>query len=142
MKYLFNPLETPTGSVVSLPVAKLMQETNFKQEAYFWYMEDEESETMLLPYELLETARELHKNAKIYAAFSTEQLIKMVGSVMIGFQYDNNDRVYYIAHYRDPISGLMPFTGSTIPDALANLLYNLIKQNKKPLEEANRWISN
>jgi hypothetical protein len=85
-------------------------------------------------------AKDLDPDHPPVSAFTSDELINMLGSVACGFQMDFHNRKFYQVHYKDPIDGMLTMTGNTLPDALALMLIRLLSQRKKPLEEANRWL--
>lgn len=131
----------PEGIFIDVDVAMHLKEIGINQSAFLYYFKKDEQiiPVMGSMMELVPETLGLNPEDGI-AAFSSDQLIRMLGSVMTSWAFTKDNVVYYNVHYKDPFDGMLTTPGRTIPNALAAMLSLLITKKKKPLDEANRWL--
>lgn len=129
------------GLICSYPLAKKLKELGIMQRSYFYWTPGENNEILPIEGELLDMIQTAFPNEyDPVAAFSTDDLVRMLGSVACSIQL--KDETYsHIIHFRDPYDQqLMSIEHESLPDALATLLIQLLEQRKKPVSEANQWL--
>lgn len=134
-----QPKTTIAGIICGIAVAKELKDLGITQRSAF-YWANLDGELHPVQGQIVELIYQNDPNNPPVSAFTSDELINMLGTVACGFQLDFQDQKFYQVHYKDPIDGMLTTEGNTLPDALANMLIRLLSQRKKPVEEANRWL--
>lgn len=135
-----QPKTTLSGIICSIDIAQKLQELGVTQRSAF-YWANLEGNLHPVQGQIVELIYQNDPNHPPVSAFTSDELIRMLGSVACYVQMDKDDKYFHAVHYKDPFDGVMlTNTALTLPDALAGMLVRLLEQKKKSVEEANQWL--
>lgn len=135
-----QPINSAEGLHCSFPIAQKLKKLGVEQSSYYFLINTGET---IIPAagQMIEIILSTSPDSEVVAAFSSDQLIKMLGSVASSINMKEDGAVFFTVHYKDPFDGnMLTHSDKTLPDALAGMLLLLIEGRKKPLDEANRWL--
>ena len=111
------------------------------QRSAFYWIKTFDNEVIPVEGKILQVVeQEFPKDFPPVSAFTSDELIRMLGSVACHLQL-HEEKYFHVVYYKDPYDGqMLSAQAPYLPDALAIILTNLLSQKRKPVSEANEWL--